>query len=48
VRATAPPARREDRSRPRLYETARKLNIPGRSKPGKRDLIDAIRARRGG
>jgi hypothetical protein len=40
-------ARLEDRNRTQLYETARKLNIAGRSKMGKWDLIDAIRARRG-
>jgi hypothetical protein len=40
-------ARLEDRNRTQLYETARKLNIAGRSKMGKWDLIKAIRARRG-
>jgi hypothetical protein len=37
----------EDRNREQLYETAKKLDIPGRSHMGKWDLIDAIRARRG-
>jgi Rho termination factor, N-terminal domain len=37
----------EDRTRTQLYERAKKLNIEGRSKMGKWDLIDAIR-RRGG
>jgi hypothetical protein len=36
----------EDRNREQLYETAKKMNIPGRSKMGKWELIDAIRARR--
>jgi hypothetical protein len=40
-------ARLEDRNREQIYETARKLNIPGRSKMGKWELIDAIRAQRG-
>jgi hypothetical protein len=33
----------EDRTRQELYEVAKKKNIPGRSKMGKWDLIDAIR-----
>jgi len=33
----------EDRTRQQLYEVAKKKNIPGRSKMGKWDLIDAIR-----
>jgi hypothetical protein len=33
----------EDRNRQQLYELAKKKNIPGRSKMGKWDLIDAIR-----
>ena len=33
----------EDRNRTQLYERARKLNIPGRSRMGKWDLIRAIR-----
>jgi hypothetical protein len=32
-----------DRSRQDLYEVAKKKNIPGRSKMGKWELIDAIR-----
>jgi len=37
----------EDRNRQQLYETARSLDIPGRSKMGKWELIQAIRRRRG-
>jgi Rho termination factor, N-terminal domain len=33
----------EDRNRQQLYEVARKRGIPGRSKMGKWELIDAIR-----
>jgi hypothetical protein len=33
----------EDRDRQQLYEVARKKGIPGRSKMGKWDLIQAIR-----
>ncbi|HEY3185679.1 MAG TPA: Rho termination factor N-terminal domain-containing protein [Gaiellaceae bacterium] len=33
----------EDRNREQLYEVAKRKNIPGRSKMGKWDLIDAIR-----
>jgi len=36
----------EDRNRQQLYETAKELNIKGRSKMGKWDLIDAIRSHR--
>ena len=36
----------EDRNRQQLYEIAKKQGIPGRSKMGKWDLIDAIRKRR--
>jgi hypothetical protein len=36
----------EDRTRQQLYEIARKRGIEGRSKMGKWDLIDAIRASR--
>ena len=36
----------EDRNRQHLYDAARKLGIPGRSKMGKWDLIDAIRKAR--
>jgi hypothetical protein len=37
----------EDRNREQLYEIAKKQNISGRSKMGKWELIDAIRASRG-
>lgn len=33
----------DEHSRQELYERAKKLNIPGRSKMGKADLIRAIR-----
>lgn len=36
----------EDRNRTQLYEQARKLDIPGRSKLGKSELIAAIRKAR--
>jgi hypothetical protein len=36
----------EDRNRQQLYEIAQELEIPGRSKMGKWDLIQAIRKRR--
>jgi hypothetical protein len=36
----------EDRNRQQLYEIAKEKGIPGRSKMGKWDLIDAIRKRR--
>jgi hypothetical protein len=36
----------EDRNRQQLYEIAKKEGIPGRSKMGKWDLIDAIRKAR--
>ena len=36
----------EDRNRQQLYEIAQREDIPGRSKMGKWDLIDAIRRRR--
>jgi hypothetical protein len=36
----------EDRNRQQLYETAKDMNIKGRSKMGKWDLIDAIRSNR--
>jgi len=35
--------RLEDRNREQLYEVAKKQNVPGRSKMGKSELIDAIR-----
>jgi hypothetical protein len=33
----------EDRNRQQLYELAKKHNIPGRSRMGKWELIDALR-----
>jgi hypothetical protein len=36
----------EDRNRQQLYELAQELDIPGRSKMGKWDLIQAIRRAR--
>jgi Rho termination factor, N-terminal domain len=36
----------EDRNREQLYRTAQQLDIPGRSKMGKWELIDAIRKAR--
>jgi len=36
----------EDRNRQQLYEVAKDRNIPGRSKMGKWELIDAIRRSR--
>jgi hypothetical protein len=36
----------EDRTRTQLYEEAKRLEIPGRSRMGKWDLIDAIRRKR--
>jgi hypothetical protein len=36
----------ESRNRQQLYEVAKRARIPGRSKMGKWELIDAIRARR--
>jgi hypothetical protein len=36
----------EDRNRQQLYETAKRMNIPGRSRMGKWDLIEAIRRAR--
>jgi hypothetical protein len=38
----------EDRNRQQLYEVARDLDIAGRSKMGKAELIRAIRRARGG
>jgi len=38
--------RLEDRNREQLYSEAQKLDIPGRSKMGKWDLIQAIRKAR--
>ena len=37
----------EDRNRSQLYEVAKDLNVAGRSKMGKWELIDAIRKARG-
>ena len=34
----------EDRTRAQLYETAKRRNIPGRSRMGKWELIDALRS----
>jgi len=45
-RGGEPGAALEDRNRQQLYETAKKMGIPGRSKMGKWDLIEAIRKRR--
>jgi hypothetical protein len=36
----------EERTRPQLYEEAKRLGIEGRSRMGKWDLIDAIRRAR--
>ena len=36
----------EDRNREQLYKEAKRMNIPGRSKMGKWDLIKAIRRAR--
>jgi hypothetical protein len=36
----------EDRNRQQIYEVAKQMRIPGRSKMGKWDLIDAIRKAR--
>ena len=41
-----PGAALEDRNREQLYEIAKKEGIPGRSKMGKWDLIEAIRRAR--
>ena len=38
--------RLEDRNRTQLYELAKEKNIPGRSKMGKWELIEAIRKKR--
>jgi hypothetical protein len=35
----------EDRSRQQLYEQAKKENVPGRSRMGKWELIEALRKR---
>jgi DNA end-binding protein Ku len=36
----------EDRNRQQLYDVARRMDIPGRSRMGKWELIDAIRRAR--
>ncbi len=36
----------ENRNREQIYEVAKRMQIPGRSKMGKWDLIDAIRKAR--
>lgn len=43
ARGGKPGARLEDRNREQLYELAKRKNIPGRSKMGKWDLIEALR-----
>jgi hypothetical protein len=45
-RGGAPGRALEDRNREQLYEIAKEKGIPGRSKMGKWDLIEAIRKRR--
>lgn len=45
-RGGAPGHALEDRNRQQLYEIAKDEGIPGRSRMGKWELIDAIRARR--
>ena len=45
-RAGRPGHALEERNRGQLYDLAREMDIPGRSKMGKWELIDAIRARR--
>jgi hypothetical protein len=42
-RGGAPGRALEDRTRPQLYELAKKRGIPGRSRMGKWDLIKALR-----
>jgi hypothetical protein len=42
-RGGAPGHRLEDRNRAQLYELAQRKGIPGRSKMGKWELIDALR-----
>jgi hypothetical protein len=36
----------EDRTRQQLYDEAKRRNIPGRSKMGKWDLVEALRKSR--
>ena len=45
-RGGKPGAALEDRNRQQLYGIAKEMGIPGRSKMGKWDLIEAIRKRR--
>jgi hypothetical protein len=45
ARGGAAGRRLEDRNREQLYEIAKERDIPGRSKMGKWDLIEAIRKR---
>jgi hypothetical protein len=45
-RGGEPGQRLEDRNRQQLYELAKEKKIPGRSKMGKWDLIEAIRKAR--
>jgi hypothetical protein len=45
-RGGAPGRALEDRTRPQLYELAKKEGIPGRSRMGKWDLIKALRRSR--
>ncbi len=45
-RGGAPGRALEDRNRQQLYELAKERGIPGRSKMGKWELIDAIRKSR--
>jgi hypothetical protein len=44
-RGGAPGHRLEDRTRSQLYEEAKRKNIRGRSRMGKRELIAALRER---
>ncbi len=46
ARGGEPGHRLEDRNREQLYEEAKKLDISGRSKMGKWELIEAIRRAR--
>ncbi len=43
ARGGRPGHRLEDRTRQQLYDRARELGIPGRSKLGKWELVEAIR-----
>jgi Rho termination factor, N-terminal domain len=42
-RGGRPGHRLEDRTRPELYELAKRRNVPGRSRMGKWELIEALR-----